>query len=96
MKIKIFAANLAMITTAIFITAVTILAEIFPALKTQLILLTGHHWLTKVVLATILFITVLAFSSLLKIKKTLPILKISIITSWLSVLIIFAFFIWNY
>ncbi|TRZ54772.1 hypothetical protein D4Q76_01700 [archaeon] len=73
----------------VFITAITITADIYPALKVLLKETFGHHWIGKSVLATILW---LAFA-LIPIKSDFIRTKHIVFTAMGCALAIFAFYV---
>lgn len=87
------------IITVIFITAITIAADLLPPLKDWLKATFTHHWIGKSILATLLF--VLGIVTLPFLKKGQDIEKITKklnLLFWLGVLgsiLITGFFIWE-
>ena|SRR3989338_262501 len=60
-KLKlIYSSSVSSIVTVFFITAVTLSAELSPALKNWLAGVTGHHWVTKGIFSLIIYLLLLA------------------------------------
>ncbi len=93
MKFKIESMYLAVIVTILFITALTIVSEIYSPLKDWLKTTFYHHWIGKSILALILFAVVSISPFGLSIKE---LEKYMIRTIWFSVLALFLYFIWHY
>ena len=99
-KAKIMAPiALAAIATIIFITLITIFADLFPAIKGLLKNTFSHHWVGKSVLSLAIFLITFGICYLCphpktieKVKKLLPVL---IWASIISSVAIFIFFIWE-
>ncbi|MSS74129.1 hypothetical protein EXS72_00610 [Candidatus Pacearchaeota archaeon] len=89
--------NLALIVTTIVVTLVTIFAELLSGFKDFLKSISGHHWTTKSWLSIILFFGIYFFVKLS--DKNLDIQKETkkvILVILISMLLLFAFFIWHY
>lgn len=56
----IFASALSAIVTIVFVTAITVAAEMLPALKDALKNLSGHHWTSKSLLSVAVYFVLLA------------------------------------
>lgn len=86
--------------TIVYVVVITILAEYFPALKTLLKSLTGHHWTTKSLSSLVLYFALLLFLYALvspptdaKLQKAIKYLSIVAIC---GALILFLFFFWHF
>ena len=94
---RIRSMSFATIVTIIFVTVVTIAAEFSEVFKNFLKSITGHHWITKSVMAFVLFFAVYLF-----VKKSDD--KVDALTeSWhiiwitlLASLVLFGFFLWEF
>lgn len=101
LKIKIVNAfTVSAIITAIFITAITIYADLNPALKDWLKNTFTHHWIGKGVLTAIIFIIFIPLLLFIfpndNKEQLIKSLKILFWTTVLGTLAIFGFFIYEY
>ena len=92
------ALSLATTWTVVFIVVLTIWAELSKPFKTVLASMTGHHWVTKGIVAVIFFVIVYALlfkrdSNLVNSEKY--VLQTVLITI-LAGLAIFSFFTWHF
>jgi len=94
---RIRSMSFATIVTVVAITIITIIAELSEGFKNFLKAITGHHWITKSVLAFVLFFAVYLF-----IKKSddkVDALAESWRVIWITLLaslILFGFFLWEF
>ena len=94
---RIRSMSFATIATVVVTTIVTIAAELSEGFKNALKAVTGHHWITKSVLAFVLFFAVYLF-----IKKSddkVDALAESWRVIWITLLaslILFGFFLWEF
>ncbi len=89
--------SISTIITIVSITILTIWAELSATFKTSLGNVTGHHWVTKGVIAFILFFG--AYFLLVRTDDDLDIMKevitITIVTI-ISIIAIFGFYVWHF
>ncbi len=81
----------------VFITAITLFAELFEGFKNILKSITGHHWITKSVFSFVLFFGIYFFSKFS--DEKIDILKEVRKIVWsvlLCSLALFFFFLWHY
>lgn len=94
------ASTLATKLTVIYVVAITIVAELSPALKAFLKSLTGHHWTTKSISSIALYFLVLFVAYLFSKTPTDDKLNRSILGLFWFVLVgslvLFLFFVWHY
>ena len=94
-----FAAAVSGICTVVFVTLVTLLADLAPALKDWLKAVFTHHWIGKGVLAAVLF--GLIYFLVLKTARedakdrVAPLLRLLVWSAGFGTIIIFAFFAWE-
>ncbi|MEK6915787.1 MAG: hypothetical protein AABW89_04575 [Nanoarchaeota archaeon] len=88
----------ATLLTMLFVTSITIVAEISSSLKDGLKAMTGHHWVSKGVLSLALFGFLLWVLSV-KGTSSEEVRKEVRFTFWFTIIlsfILFAFFLWHY
>ena len=90
------AAILSAIITIIYITVVTIIAELYPSLKVFLANTFSHHWIGKSITAILIFAIFVGLFLIFK-PKIKPTFLLNLLTavSVLSGFIILAFFTWE-
>ncbi|MCR4323231.1 MAG: hypothetical protein NUV61_04055 [Candidatus Azambacteria bacterium] len=88
--------------TIVFITGVTITADLYPPLKNWLKITFSHHWIGKGILAAVIFIMVSLILSLLpahidegKIKTLVRSAWVLVIITLIGTLVITSFFIYE-
>lgn len=95
----IYAVALGAIVSVIFITVITIAADLYLPLKGWLKNVFSHHWVGKSVLATIVFLGISFLALFLPIRaeeeKIIKVLRCLIWLTILGTLAIFGFFIWE-
>ncbi len=94
---RIRSMNFATIFTIIVIALVTIFAELSEGFKNILKSITGHHWITKSLLAFVLFFGI--YFIFKKSDKDLDVLAESWKLIWITLLaslVLFGFFSWHY
>ena len=97
----IYSSALAVIAAIIFVTAITVAAELSPVLKDILKGLTGHHWLTKSIGVAIVYAVSLALFYAFPPKQISPsTLRRSLLLAtaclWIGFVILFIFFLQHY
>ncbi len=94
---KIKSMGFATIFTIVFVTAITLYAEVSESFKNILKSITGHHWITKSLFSVIMFFGIYFFSKLSdeKVDILKEVRKI-IWTTLLCSLALFFFFLWHY
>ena len=87
---------LSAILTIIYITVITVAADLYPPLKEALKNASSHHWIGKSITAIVIFVIFKAIFVSLKPKiKTALLLNWLTIVSVLATLVILAFFTWE-
>lgn len=92
----VYASSLAAIINAVFVTAITILADLNAPLKTWLASLSGHHWTSKSILSLILYIlSLITFYLIFKnvdVKKIKEALGLAVVSAVLGSVLILTFY----
>lgn len=91
--------SIALILTVVSVAALTIVAELQPALKEFLQQLTGHHWITKGLVALAVFTITSGVGGLMRRRETPD----PVVWSWLAstavligIVVLFLFFLGHY
>ena len=97
----IYSSVLATIAASIFVTAITVAAELSPALKNILAGLAGHHWLTKSIGVLVVYAASLALSYMFPPKQISQTalrrsLFLATVFVWIGFAIILLFFVQHY
>ena len=97
----IYSSVLATIAASIFVTAITVAAELSPALKNILAGLAGHHWLTKSIGVLVVYAASLTLFYLLPLKQISPTalrrsLFLATVFVWIGFAIILLFFVQHF
>ena len=97
-KTNIYSLGLSTIFTFIFITFMTIYAEINTSFKDFLKLLTGHHWTSKGIISVIFFILLyfILKNFTPQKKEIVTVIYLVMITAIFCTLVIFGFFIYEF
>lgn len=97
MKINLTALNRATWLTTILMVVLTIWADLNEPFKKTLTMLTGHHWVTKSVLAIVFFIMLcLFFQGSKETKQLKKEITWTVAVAILGSLTIFGFYVWHF
>ncbi|OGH15968.1 MAG: hypothetical protein A3C30_03985 [Candidatus Levybacteria bacterium RIFCSPHIGHO2_02_FULL_40_18] len=92
----IYASSIAAFINAVFVTAITISAELSVAFKSWLQEISGHHWVSKSILAmalyTIILLLVYTISQDVSSKKVRNAVYFATWSAFAGAIVIFAFF----
>ncbi len=92
----IYASALSATLTAVFVTVLTIVAELNPAVKDWLKSLSGHHWTSKSILSIVLYIVAFGLCYALKhhidARKVGISIKLAIWSAVLGIIVLLFFF----
>lgn len=95
----LFASSMASVLVVVFVAAITILAELFPPLKTVLKNFSGHHWVSKSILVVLIYSVALAIFYLAPgnishqtVRRSLVFLIIMSIASAVAIFIFFTIY----
>ena len=94
---RIRSMSFATIVTVVAITIITIIAELSEGFRSSLKSVTGHHWITKSVIAFILFFGVYLFVK--RSDDKIDVLAESWKVIWITLLaslVLFGFYLWHF
>lgn len=96
----IVASSIASIASIVFVTVITIWAELSAPLKGSLQALTGHHWVTKsigmMIVYAFVFAVAYAADGKIKPESGTKAVRALVAVTIASTLAVFLFFVWHY